>query len=132
MEEYKGKVRLVVKHAPYPYRDYAKLAARASLAAAEQGAFWPMHDLMLQNYRKLDPKSLLEYARSLNLDLNRFQKDLDSARFADRVEEDVKLARSLDIYQTPTFVINGRTVVVNGRITSERPGRALRGPGYRR
>ena len=109
MEEYKGKVRLVVKHAPYPYRDYAKLAARASLAAAEQGAFWPMYDLMLQNYRKLDPKSLLEYARSLSLDLNRFQKDLDSARFADRVEEDVKLARSLDIYQTPTFVISTST-----------------------
>lgn len=111
MGEYEGRVRLVIKHAPYPYRDYAKLAAQASLAAAAQGAFWPMHDRLLENYRKLDPKSLVGYAKDLGLDAARFQQDLDSGRFAARVEEDARLARSLDVYQTPTFVINGRVVV---------------------
>jgi len=119
-EEYKGKLHLVVKFAPYPYRDYAKVAARAALAAREQGAFWPMHEKLLENYRKLDPKTILALAGELGLDTERFRRDLESERLAARVEEDVKLCKDLGLYQTPTFYINGRVVV------GERPIEALR------
>jgi predicted DsbA family dithiol-disulfide isomerase len=104
-------VRLVVKFAPYPYRDGAKLAAQAALAAREQNAFAPMHEKMLENYYQLNPATLKKLAAELKLDAARFDKDMNSEKAAKRVEEDVALTRSLDIWQTPTFLINGRQLV---------------------
>jgi protein-disulfide isomerase len=110
LEEYEGKIRLVFKHYPYRYRDFSYLAAQAAEAAGAQGKFWPMHDLMIEQ-KGLDRQSLLGYARDLDLDVSRFEADLDSGKYLPRVEKDVQLARELDIYQTPTFVINGRLLV---------------------
>ncbi len=125
LEEYGGRVRVVVKHAPYPYRDYAKVAARASLAAREQGRFAEMHELLLRNYRLLNAKTILALADSLGLDRERFQKDLDSERLAERVEQDSALTRSLQVYQTPTFVI-GPTGSPGRVVVGERPIEQLR------
>lgn len=110
MQEYSGKLRLVIKHYPYRYRDYSSLAAQASEAARVQGKFWEIHDLMLE-HKKLDRDSLLGYAQDLGLDLNRFQKELDNKSHLPRVEADFALARKLDFFQTPTFVINGQVLV---------------------
>lgn len=116
MEEYAGKVRLVIKHFPYKYRDYAFLAAQAAEAAKAQGKFWEMHDLMLER-KKLDRDSLLGYARELDLDLARFEKELDNKTHLARVQADLDLAHKLDFFQTPTFVINGRVLVGERPIT---------------
>jgi protein-disulfide isomerase len=102
----------VIKHFPYRYRDYSHLAAQAAEAAKAQGQFWPMHDLMLQ-HKELDRDSLIGYAVSLNLNLKRFRDDLDSGRYLPRIEADAELARAKGLYQTPTFVINGRILVGN-------------------
>ena len=110
MNEYEGRVRLVVKHYPYRYRDYSYLAAQAAEAAAAQGKFWEMHDRMLAT-KKLDRDSLLDHARILGLDADRVARELDTQTYRPRVERDVQLARRLDLYQTPTFVINGRVLV---------------------
>ncbi len=110
MQKYRGKLKLVIKHYPYRYRDYSSLAAQASEAARAQGKFWEMHDLMLER-KQLDRNSLLDYARELGLDLARFQLDLDNKTYLPRVEADFALARKLDLFQTPTFVINGRLLV---------------------
>ncbi len=125
VEEYRGRVRVVVKFAPYPYRDHAKVAARASLAAREQGRFAEMHEALLANYRILNPKVIAGLAGSLGLDSARFQKDLDAERLAARVEEDVALTRSLNLYQTPTFVI-GPTGTPGRVLVGERPIEHLR------
>lgn len=117
IQEYQGRIRVVVKFAPYPYRDHAKVAARASLAAREQGRFAEMHEALLANYRILNPRVIAGLVETLKLDPERFQRDLDAERFAARVEEDVALTRSLDLYQTPTFVIG----------PTGRPGRVLVG-----
>jgi protein-disulfide isomerase len=125
VEEYAGRILLVVKYAPYPYRDFARVAARASLAAREQGRFWEMHELLLENSRTLNAKTIAGLAAALGLDPERFQEDLDSKRLVARVEEDVALTRSLNLYQTPTFVIGptGRS----GRVlVGERPIEHLR------
>lgn len=110
MEEYSGKVRLVIKHYPYKYRDYSSLAAQASEAAKAQGKFWEIHDLMLER-KKLDRDSLIGYARELGLNVARFQKELDNQTYLPRVAADLALGRQLDFFQTPTFVINGRVLV---------------------
>lgn len=113
MSEYKGKVRLVVKNYPYKYRDYAYIAALASLAAREQGKYWEMHDLMLRRSPRLDRDSLVKYARELGLDVQKFTEAVDSKRYAKEIEEDIALALKHDLYNTPTFFINGRKVVGN-------------------
>ena len=111
MDTFKGKVRLVVKNNPYKYRDYSHIAAEASLAAADQGKYWEMHDLLLKNSPKLDRNSLINYAKELGLDVNRFTDSIDKMRHSALIEQDKKLALSLDLFNTPTFFINGRKVV---------------------
>jgi protein-disulfide isomerase len=113
MKEYKGRLRLVVKHYPYKYRDYSHLAAEAALAAQDQGKFWEMHHLLLKKSPDLDRKSLIRYARELGLDMKRFTDSLDTMKHAQIIERDKKLAVDMDLYNTPTFFINGRKVVGN-------------------
>ena len=58
----------------------AQLAAEAREAAAAQGAFWEMHDLLLDHQDALEPPDLVGYARELGLDVDRFTDDLRRAR----------------------------------------------------
>jgi protein-disulfide isomerase len=111
MDTYKGKVRLVVKNYPYVYRDYSHIAAEASLAARDQGKYWEMHDLLLRRSPKLDRASLIQYANELGLDAKKFTESLDAKKHAPEIERDKKLAVDMDLYNTPTFFINGRKVV---------------------
>ncbi|MGW8272293.1 MAG: DsbA family protein [Thermodesulfovibrionales bacterium] len=112
-DEFRGKIRLVVKHYPYKYRDYSHIAAEAALAAGEQGKFWEMHHLLLRKSPQLDRESLLAYARELGLDMKKFTQALDTMKHANEIERDKKLAYDLDLYNTPTYFINGRMVVGN-------------------
>lgn len=111
MKIYKGKVRLVVKNYPYRYRDYARIAAEASLAARDQGRYWEMHDLLIKRSPKLDRASLIDYARELGLDVKKFTESIDSQKHARDIDRDLELAVTMDLYTTPTFYMNGRKVV---------------------
>jgi protein-disulfide isomerase len=111
MNTYKGKIRLVIKNYPYKYRDYSHIAAEASLAARDQGKYWEMHDLLLKRSPKLDRGSLIGYAKELGLDVKKFTESIDGGRHAQEIERDKKLAIEMDLYNTPTFFINGRKVV---------------------
>ena len=111
MQTYPDKIRLVIKNYPYKYRDFAKIAAEASLAAGDQGKYWEMHDILIARSPKLDRASLIAYAGELGLDVKKFTESIDSGRHAKEIEGDVKLAESMDLYNTPTFYINGRQVV---------------------
>lgn len=73
-----GQLRFVFRHFPVSIRhDHAQKAAEAAEAAAAQGKFWEMHDILFHNQDDLDRGSLLGYARELNLDLDRFTYELD-------------------------------------------------------
>ena len=111
MDVYKGRVRLVIKNYPYRYRDYSRNAAEASLAAKEQGKYWEMHDLLIKNSPKLDRASLIGYAKELGLDVKKFTEALDTQKFKKEIDADLKMATDMDLYNTPTFYINGRQVV---------------------
>jgi len=108
---YPDKIRLVIKNYPYKYRDFARMAAAASLAARKQGKYWEMHDLLLTRSPKLDRASLLAYAGELGLDVKKFTADLDSGSIDGEIEGDIKLAETMDLYNTPTFYINGLQVI---------------------
>jgi protein-disulfide isomerase len=111
MKIYQGKVRLVVKNYPYRYRDYARIAAEASLAARDQGKYWEMHDLLIKRSPRLDRASLIGYARELGLDVKKFAESIDSQKHARDIDRDLELAVTMDLYTTPTFYMNGRKVV---------------------
>lgn len=111
MKNYPGKIRLVVKHYPYRYRDFSHIASEAALAAGDQGKFWEMHHLLLWKSPELDRNSLLRYAKEIGLDMRRFTESVDGRKHAKTIERDEQLAASLDLYSTPTFFINGRKVV---------------------
>ncbi|WP_375744115.1 thioredoxin domain-containing protein [Corallococcus interemptor] len=108
---YKGKVKFAFKHQPLPFHQHAKLAAVASMAANEQGKFWEMHDKLFANQRALDRESLEKYAQELKLDMNKFKADLDSGKFDKQIESDMADGSAKGANGTPTFFINGRTLV---------------------
>jgi Na+/H+ antiporter NhaA len=87
---------------------HAQMAAEASEAAAAQGKFWEMHDLLLSHQDALEPRDLLRYAEDLGLDVPRLQDEVRRRIYAPRVAEDVADADASQVTGTPTFFINGR------------------------
>jgi Na+/H+ antiporter NhaA len=105
----RGDVTYVWRHLPLSdVHPNAQLAAEAAEAAAEQGAFWEMHDLLLDHQHALTPPDLMGYAAELGLDVDRFREDLEKHTGAPRVAEDVDGADLSNVTGTPTFFINGR------------------------
>ncbi len=111
LQAYPGKILLVIKNYPYKYRDFSKIAAEATLAARDQGKYWEMHDLLLARSPKLDRASLIAYAGELGLNVKKFSESIDNGKHAPEIDRDLKLAESIDLYNTPTLYINGRQIV---------------------
>ncbi len=110
-DEYGGKIKVAFKNQPLPFHANAKLAAAAALAAHEQGKFWEMHDKLFANQRALDRASLEKYAQELGLNMDKFKAALDQGKFSAQIEADMAQASSLGANGTPTFFINGRTLI---------------------
>jgi protein-disulfide isomerase len=102
-----GDVRYVWRHLPLTdVHPHAQLAAEAAEAAASQGAFWPMHDLLLRHQGDLLASDLIRYAGDLGLDTARFRDHLRRRTGAARIAEDVDSADLSGVAGTPTFFIN--------------------------
>ena len=104
-----GEVRYVWRHLPLnDVHPNAQLAAEAAEAAGKQGAFWEMHDLLLDHQDALQPRDLVGYADSLGLDTRRFAADLRKHAGMAHVSEDLESADLSSVSGTPTFFINGK------------------------
>ncbi len=104
-----GDVRYVWRHLPLnDVHPHAQLAAEAAEAAADQGRFWEMHDLLLHHQDHLLTSDLARYAADTGLDGPRFRGYLASRAGAARIAEDVDSADLSGVSGTPTFFINGR------------------------
>lgn len=104
-----GDLRYVWRHLPLTdVHPHAQIAAEATEAAAEQGAFWEMHDLLLAHQNQLTMPDLIRHAESLGLDTDRFANDLRERVGAPRVAADVSGADLSSVSGTPTFFINGK------------------------
>jgi protein-disulfide isomerase len=114
--KYSSDVRLVYKQYPIAMiHSQATLAARASLAANNQGKFWLLHDRMFNNGNKLSRENILAWAKECNMDIPRFTKDMDGKETAALVDRDVKEADEIGVLGTPTVFLNGKRY--NGELT---------------
>ena len=108
LERFPGRVRLVWRHFPLEeVHPHALGAALASEAAAAQGKFWPMHDALFDDQRHMDASHLRRQAEKLELDLRRYDADMDDTVYLQRVREDIEGARTSGVRSTPTFFVNG-------------------------
>ena len=102
-------LRYVWRHLPLnDVHPSAQLAAEAAEAAAAQGAFWAMHDMLLAHQDELRPIHLRGYAEQIGLDIDRFRDELRRREHLPRVAEDVASADASGVAGTPSFFINGR------------------------
>jgi Na+/H+ antiporter NhaA len=103
-----GDLRYVWRHLPLTdVHPHAQLAAEAAEAAAKQGAFWEMHDLLMAHQGALTARDLIGYAASLGLDTEKFTAHMRKHAGAARVAEDVDSADLSGVSGTPTFFVNG-------------------------
>ena len=85
----------------------AELVARAAEAAAKQGQFWQLHDRVYGREPPMTERVLLDFARELGLDMDRFTADLRGDEARRSVEEDLEEGRANGVTGTPTFFVDG-------------------------
>lgn len=107
-ETMRDDVRFVFRHFPLPQlHPHAQEAAEAAEAAAAQGKFWEMHDVLFEHTDALDESALREYAVSLSIDVNRFDDELATHAHHDRIRSDLVSGAQSGVIGTPTFFIDG-------------------------
>lgn len=97
----------------------AEQAARAALAAGEQGRFWEMHQLLFEHQRQLDRRRIERFARQLGLNMDRFRQDMNSQEITGQIVADQQEGAEAGVRGTPTIFINGE------RYTGQYSGMAL-------
>jgi len=118
LDEYPGRIRLVFRNFPIPQlHPHAGQAAEAAEAAAAQGKFWDMYELLLRDGARLDLDSLLGYAERLGLNVSRFQNELAGHNYASRIERDVQEGVQSGVNATPKFYVNGTRI--DGKVPLE-------------
>jgi protein-disulfide isomerase len=107
-ERHAGQVRLVHKFYPLRQHTHAAAAARAAIAAQNQGRYWEMERLLFDNQEAQADSDLDKYATELKLDLKRFHADLSADRTTKIIERDHDDAEKAGLTGTPFILINGR------------------------
>lgn len=85
----------------------AELIARASEAAASQGRFWEVHDWIYDREPTVSKSDVLAFARTLGLDMARFEHDIESPSTRARVEQDLDEGKRNGVTGTPTLFVEG-------------------------
>jgi len=108
MAAYPGKIRLIYKQFPLPMHPHAAIAAKASLAAQEQGKFWEMHDELFSHSKRITRENIMAWAKMIGLNMDKFTADLDSHKFDKAIEKDIADGDKAGVFGTPSFFINGK------------------------
>lgn len=115
-DEYGDKIRYIFHDYPLPFHPHAQKMAEVARCAGEQNKYWQMHDLLFKNREtwanKQDASTdIAGYAKSLGLDLEKFNSCLDSGKYTQAVKDDMVLGQSVGVQGTPSFFINGKRLV---------------------
>jgi protein-disulfide isomerase len=108
LEQYPQKVKLVHKNYPLRNHKFAMKAAKAALAAHQQGRFWDYHHKLFKNYKQLNDAKFQSLATDLALDLERFKRDMNHASVQQLIYRDVKEGRDAGVRGIPAVFVNGK------------------------
>ena len=100
-------VRFVFKELPI-FGGVSKFAAEAALAAQEQGKYYPFHNALLNSDGPLSEQKVMDMAKKMGLNVSKLKKDMKSAKVTQEIQANFKLAQSLKIMGTPTFVLSNK------------------------
>ena len=102
------RLRFVFRNFPLnTIHEHAGVAAQAAEAAAAQGKFWEMHDILYEHQQELAGADLNRYALKVGLEIYRFEADMSGERFSKRVRDDFRGGLRSGVNGTPTFFVNG-------------------------
>ncbi len=107
-DKYKDQLKIVIKYFPLTSHKFARKAAQASLAAHEQGKFWEFHAKLFENYRSINDEKIIQIAGELNLDVEKFQRDMNLPEIQRIINRDIQNGRRIGVRGTPTIFINGK------------------------
>ena len=108
VKNYPDTIQLVYRHFPITTtHPHAALAAEAAEAAGAQGKFWEMHDMLFTHQDALEFEDLRRYARSIGLDLKRFDREMSDHLYRDEVRRDFRRGIQDGVNGTPSIFING-------------------------
>lgn len=96
--------RHFIEHSIYPQ---AQKAAAAAEAAAAQGQFWQMHEMLFSHQEALGNGYLVEYANDLGLDICQFLQDISKKVHVDRINQDIESGHRSGVVTAPALFING-------------------------
>jgi protein-disulfide isomerase len=108
---YPKDVRFIYKQFPLTQiHKNALPAAKASVAADEQGKFWEMHDELFKIARDLSAENIRKKAEEVGLNVKKWEAAMASPDTEKKIQEDMQAAQAADVTGTPTFFINGKRV----------------------
>ena len=107
LQAYGDKVQVHFRNQPLDFHKRAVPAAKAALAAHEQGKFWEMHDKLFKNQNALSDQDFVAYAKAIGLEVSRFERDLSAPSVGERIAQDQRDAEMLGARATPTLFVNG-------------------------
>ena len=107
LEEYDGKIRFNYRHFPLTKIHQRSLkAGEAAVAAAQDGKFWEMHNILFKNRRQLGTVSLKLYSREAGISKKTFLEDLVNGKYGWQVQDDLKEGIDRGVKDVPTFFVN--------------------------
>ncbi|MFI5129617.1 MAG: DsbA family protein [Chitinophagales bacterium] len=107
LEEYEGKIRFNFRHFPLTrIHQRSMKAGEASVAAAQEGKFWEMHNVLFNNRRNLGTTSLKLHSKEAGVNNKKFLDDLVNGVFGWQVQDDLKEGIDRGVKELPAFFIN--------------------------
>jgi len=119
LKKYPGKVKLVFKNFPIRSHKYAVKAAVAALAAGRQEKFWEFHNMLFENYNRLNDQKIQEIVGLLGLDETKFKEQQKNPAITERIRQDYEEGIRLGVRGTPTIFINGKKLRDRGMKSME-------------
>ncbi|MEI6494945.1 MAG: thioredoxin domain-containing protein [bacterium] len=115
VNDYRDKVAFVYRHFPLPYHIHSKEAAYATEAAARQGKFWDLGDLLFSKQSEWAestdfPTLLSGYVKTIGLDEVKLKTDMQDSAIKAKVDADVASADAAGLNHTPTYYLNGAEI----------------------
>ncbi len=112
INQYKDRIQFVHRNFPLSIHANAEVASRAAEAAALQGKFWEMHDMLFEKQNEwstsLKPYDIFTgYGQNIGLNVDQFKADIDSTKVIDKIRLDKGDGEALGVNSTPTLYING-------------------------